>query len=99
MEVLADRLQGIELKLRQLALKVERLESENVDLLAENKKLKASLSQKDNAVGLLEDNLQKSQLSLDLMREKEPVRSKKIRKDIERYIKEIDKCIEWLNNA
>ena len=99
MQVISDKLEGIELKLRQLALKMERLQSQNADLLDENKTLRLKLSKQDNAVGLLEDNLHKSQQSLEKMRETEPPGSKKIRKDIERYIKEIDKCIEWLNHA
>lgn len=95
MQVLSDKLESIELKLRQLAIKIESLKSENASLLDENKKLRASLSEKSNAVGLLEDRLeQNSQQHVEMPRDNELKNSKKLKKDIERYIKEIDKCIE-----
>ena len=99
MVALSDKLQSIELKLRQLALKMEQLQNQNAQLLDDNKKLRIKLSQQDNAVGLLEDNLQKSQHNLEKVEKPKIPHSKRTRKDIERYIREIDKCIEWLNNV
>jgi len=95
MQVTSDKIEGIELKIRQLAMKLERLEGENTKLSEENKKLRAGISEKTNALGLLEENLQKSQLSLG--KPEAPKASKKLKKDIERYIRDIDKALEWLN--
>ena len=99
MVALSDKLESIELKLRQLALKMEQLQNNNAQLLEENKNLRKNLSKQDNAVGLLEDNLQKSQINLEKVAEPKAPHTKRTKKDIERYIREIDKCIEWLKNA
>ena len=99
MQVISDKLEGIELKVRQLASKLEGLQQDNAALLEENKKLRTQLSERNNAVGLLQEELKNSQQSLEQMKGLESRPSKKLKKDIERYIREIDKCIEWLNNT
>ena len=98
MQTLADKLSNIELKVRQLALKLERLKNENNTLVNENENLKAELNKKDSNVSLMQDQVAKAQNVLDKRRESDPEHSIKLRKDIEQYINEVDKCIEWLNN-
>jgi len=97
METLSNKLDEIELKLRQLALKVERLENSNRSLLEENQQLKAEMAKGGSKSSDLQLQLAKAQQALAQKRADDPEESKKLRKEIDRYIKEIDQCIEWLN--
>ncbi len=98
MQTLSEQLGNIELKVRQLALRLERLQNENKTLLQENTKLKAELSNKDDKLSQIEQKVAKTQVALEEKRENGPERSMKLRKEIEQYIDEVDKCIEWLQN-
>ncbi len=94
-----DKLSNIELKVRQLALKLERLNNENSTLLLENKRLKSELLQNSNKLGQMEEKVVRSKVALDTTKgDKDPEYSRKLRNEIEQYIGEIDKCIEWLQN-
>ena len=101
MDNLSEKISGIELKVRQLALKLERLQGENNTLLEENKQLKSDLSAMRDKAGQLEmkfahqqeSNVPSTKNGID------EAHSKKLRKEIDRHMKEIDKCIEWLQNS
>ncbi len=99
MEEILQKVDGIELKVRQLALKLERIQNENSLLQEENKQLKKELFSQQQLVGDMEQNLLKTQKALSKKREEDPEGSKKLRKAIDQYIDEIDKCIEWLQNS
>ncbi|MEM9918584.1 MAG: hypothetical protein AAF990_10835 [Bacteroidota bacterium] len=92
---LSDKLNSIELKVRQLALKLERLQSENTSLLNENNQLKTALREERNkpAIAIVPQNTVAVQERTDLEREK------KLRREIDQHIKQIDKCIEWLQKS
>ena len=94
-----QKVDGIELKVRQLALKLERVQNENSLLQEENKQLKKELFSQQKLVGDMEQNLLKTQKALSKKREEDPEGAKKLRKAIDQYIQEIDKCIEWLQNS
>ena len=98
LQSLTDKLNNIELKVRQLALRLERLQNENNTLLLENKKLKSELLQNTDKLGQMEEKVVRSKVALDSKRDNGPDNSKKLRKEIDQYINEIDKCIEWLQN-
>jgi len=97
-QALSEQIGGIESKVRQLASKLESLQKANNDLTTENKALKKDLIQKNTALLALE----KRSKTLPLVgktREGEEKRSKQLKKEIAQYIKEIDKCIDWLQNS
>ena len=98
-QLVTDKLNNIELKVRQLALRLERLQNENSTLLLENKKLKSELLQNTTKLGQMEEKVVRSKVALDLKKSSDPEHSKKLRKEIEQYIAEVDKCIEWLQNS
>ncbi len=98
MQNLSEKIGSIELKVRQLALLLERLQNENANLVDENKQLKDNLLDKNNRISELENGLANTKQVLERKRENDPESSRKLRKDIEQYIKEVDKCIEWLQN-
>jgi len=98
-QILAERLTGIEKKVKQLAKKMEQLQKNNLALEEENRKLKSGLavykqqaSQPPNVgVATTASNRANDKSGADK-------RSKKMKKEIEQYLKEIDKCIMWLQN-
>lgn len=97
-QALSEKIGGIESKVRQLASKLERLQEENNGLLDENKKLKKDLIQKNTEI----IGLEKRSKILPLAAKtngSEDKRSKQLKKEIAQYIKEIDKCIDWLQNS
>ncbi len=97
-QVIIERLTTIEKKVKQLARKMEQLQKDNLSLEEENRKIKSELAvykqQADQApaagianpipAGNHKSGADKS--------------SKKLKKEIEQYLKEIDKCIMWLQN-
>ena len=99
MQHLIDRLIQIELKVKQLALKAERLQQEQYILQKENEQLRNSLRAVQATKGLLEQKLADAQQQINGKDVEDPVKSKQLRKEIDQYIKEIDKCIEWLQNS
>jgi exonuclease VII small subunit len=97
-QVINERLTGIEKKVKQLAKKMEQLQKSNLALEEENRKLKSGL-----AVYKQQANQQLSLGVADttpISKDKSGVdrNSKKMKKEIEQYLKEIDKCILWLQN-
>ena len=47
----------------------------------------------------MEERVARSKVALDTASNSDPEHSKKLRKEIEQYIAEVDKCIEWLQNS
>lgn len=93
---LSEQIDSIELKIRQLALKMERLKKENAALQEENRQLKAELDRQKGTASVLKDKLETTQRALGLQREEQPEHSTKLKDQLDQYIHEIDQCIEWL---
>lgn len=97
MQALSDKITGIEEKVKLLARKLEQVQAESVALKEENRKLKTDLKviqEKGIQVGPPVAIAPK-------IKEKngEPLSSKKLKKEIDQYIKEINKCIAWLEKS
>ena len=97
-QALSEKIGGIESKVRQLASKLEHLQEENNALLNENKLLKKDLIQKNTEIIGLEKRSKILPLAVKTSGN-EDKRSKQLKKEIAQYIKEIDKCIDWLQNS
>lgn len=97
---LSEKIDSIELKVRELAFKLERLKKENAALREENKLLKAEVDGFNKAAAKATDFKENNntQRSSDEVEQTEGEQSEKLRAQIDQYIKEIDQCIEWLNN-
>lgn len=78
---------------------MERLQQENAALTEENRKLTDELASKGTMVSELQAKLANGQQKIVTEVKKEAGMDKKLRKEIDQYIKEIDKCIDWLQNA
>ncbi len=94
---LTEQIEGIEIKVRQLALKLERLQRENTGLLSENQQIKANMEKQEATISALKDKLENAQSALAQQTEEETEHSKHLKQLIDQYIVEIDKCIDWLH--
>ena len=96
---MTQQLDNIEQKVRQLAAAMDSLRQQNATLLRENNKLKAELEAQHERIGELTERLTNSQQALAGQRGDDSESTQKLKKQIDQYINEIDKCIEWLQNA
>ena len=91
MEQLNDKLGAIKIKAKQLALKIERLESENIVLKKQIKQLKAGEAKTGKVK--IGNKVTKKREASDLEEYKQ------LKKEVAQYIKEIDKCIEMVKEV
>lgn len=97
MQVLLKHIEHIEEKVQQLGKKMSSLEKEKALLLEENLKFKKDLEQLRNS----EKDLN---LQIDRMRNGEAkpgastFKQTEFRKELDFYIKEVDKCIQLMEN-
>lgn len=77
----ANIIDGLEIKLRQLAAKSDRQRADYAALVEQNEKLKRELDRQLGVVSALKDKLERNQV--------EPA-------TIEFCLQEIDRCIDWL---
>ena len=92
MRELVEKIEAIELKVRDLADKYARLKAEHVSLKEENRVLNKDLDRLKEEKNQLEVQLSTAiaEASAGKKSEKERV---KLKKELGQYIKEIDKCI------
>jgi len=95
---LSEKLEHIVGKLQNLQRKLERLEKDKANLQAENDKLKTGLqalqTSKDAAVYNILEHVEKEEQGKE--EETRAALDQDIRQQIDHYLSEIDRCIEWL---
>ena len=87
---LFDQIGNIELKVRQLIKKIERLTTENTKLLHEQKALKEMLAIHQADVIIFKEKI--TQIKKQFEEEGADNNSEKL----ERYLGEINQCIDWM---
>ncbi len=97
---LSEKLDAVEMKVRELAIKLERFRKENISLREENKRLAAQVERLRESASDLEAGPSHlaptgEQLPGEAGQE---VLTDKLKDQLTLYIREIDKCIEWLDN-
>ena len=97
-EILSNKISEVDAKVRQLAAKLHRMEAAYNQLQEEHKKLESELIQKNTELFKLEKRTKALPLTQKENRV-DQVRAKKMKKEIAQHLKEIDKCIEWLENS
>lgn len=99
MHNLSDKLDKMRDKLQELALKMDSLKAANTSLLDENEQLKAALKEKDSKVNTLKQQLTETQNATNyiVVAKNNSESSTEVKQKIDQYIKEIDKCIDWLS--
>jgi regulator of replication initiation timing len=97
MQALLQNIEGIELKIRALADKILKLKKEKEILIEENLSLKKDL---DHLKGVKKElELKLSEMILVPQKSKEGEEQKqKVKKELDFYLKEIDKCIDLMQN-
>ena len=104
---LSKRVDSFEIKLRQLASKIDRQRAENVALARENDELKSELDRQRGVVSSLKEKLTRAQqaagisgISEDAADQSSALPSdnkrEEIREQLDYCLREIDKCIQWL---
>lgn len=95
---LSTRLQQVVQKLESLHAKVQALEAENNQLRAENRALQHQLDAKPSAAASVGQNISEHAPRNEHTKQKgvRAALDQDIRQQIDHYLKEIDKCIEWL---
>lgn len=94
---LLERIDNIELKVRQLAQRLERTKRENTDLQLENESLKAELDRQHGITKVLNDKLEQAQRALGSTQEEQPEHAEQLKHQLDQYIEELNKCIAWLH--
>lgn len=87
---LFDQIGNIELKVRQLIKKIERLTTENTKLLEERKVLKETLATHQADLTIFKEKI--TQIKKQFEEDKGDNDSEKI----ERYLGEINQCMDWM---
>jgi predicted nuclease with TOPRIM domain len=98
-----NQLDGLEIKLRQLAAKMDRQRAAYEALVAENEQLKRDFDRQLGVVNSLKDKLERSQQQLETTgaatTASAPIpaaNGQQQREAIDFCIKEIDRCIDWM---
>ncbi|WP_116125500.1 hypothetical protein [Lewinella sp. IMCC34183] len=92
----ATQIDGLEIKLRQLAAKVERQRAQHEAVLAENETLKRELDHQLGVVSTLKDKLAQTQRPAPAAGSP-PADNAEQREAIEFCLQEIDRCLDWLH--
>jgi len=87
---LFDQIGNIELKVRQLIKRLERLTTENTKLLEEQKVLKETLATQQADVTIFKEKI--TQIKEQFEEEQDNSDPEKV----ERYLGEIKQCIDWM---
>ncbi len=91
----ATQIDGLEIKLRQLAAKVQRQRAQHEAVLAENENLKRDLDRQLGVVSSLKDKL--AQTQQPTAAGQPPADNEDQRETIEFCLREIDRCLDWLH--
>ncbi len=65
---------------------------------AENAALKTQLADREEQINFLQKELDTKQADWKALEEQKAGQSEQLKKQIDSYIEEIDRCIEWLQN-
>ncbi len=96
---LNEKIEQVDLKARQLALKMEHLQERNTKLTNENRNLQHKLENAIIMIADMEEKLEFTENNLAKKQKSDPQNVREMRKKIDSSIKDIDNCIEWLENS
>ena len=90
------QLERLEEKVTQLVQKIEYLRKENIMLIEENVKFKRDLEK--NKIGTAASQRGRVKAKGDGDAREKKTQAEQIRRDLEKYIVEVDKCMELINH-
>jgi regulator of replication initiation timing len=91
---LFDQIGNIELKIRQLIKKNNRLKQDRAALLEENHKLKEVLAKQQEKLSVFKDKLHLTQQEFEAVQGKSGM-STISRESMQKYFREMSQCVEW----
>ena len=86
-------------KLDSLEQKIIALRDETLRLRSENENMKTALAETEELIVDLRQQLKETQPPQAHGREQDPEATDRLRKQLDKYIEELNKCIEWMENA
>jgi seryl-tRNA synthetase len=99
MLALPEHISQIEHKVQLLVQKMKLLKRENAEMLEMIIEFKQQTEQYQKNLANLEAQLNKAKSAIKDDSTAKQLDSKKVKEEIEDYIKEIDKCLEWLQSV
>lgn len=91
-----EQVEHIELKIRQLAKRLERLRQENADLEEENRQLKNDLVRRDEKKEVLNERIQQMQTDFEAVVQGGKLTKAALQEQAAQYIQEVQQCVAWL---
>ena len=88
--------ENIEKKVSKLIKLYQSVQKEKEEILTENNKLELDLSNKDETINMLEEKIKLLRITKSVSTQDDE-RNKESRQKINKYVREIDKCIALLN--
>ena len=96
---LNDKIEQVDLKARQLGLKMQHLQDRNEKLIGENRNLQHQLNNAINMIADMEEKLEAAEAAVSKKQSSDPKEIKDIRKQIDASIEDMDNAIEWLEKS
>ena len=90
------KIDSIDLKVRELALQMQRLQARNAALIDENKDLKNRLLKAADVVDELQNRLADAEAALEAKPKQDPEEIIRVSKKINHHLEEINRCIKLL---
>lgn len=91
---LFDKIGNIELKVRQLIKKINRLKQEQITLSAENQLLREVLAKQQEKLSVFKDKLHLTQQAFEEVQERGEL-SEILGESTKKYFREMSQCVEW----
>lgn len=96
---LSEKLDLLDIKLRQYIQVNALLKQENAELHTQIQKFKANLATANDNMSQLQRQLEQSKAELELEEQDKVKQAKRLKKQLDQYITQIDECIDWLEQS
>ena len=96
---LSEKLDLLDIKLRQYIQFNALLKQENTELHAQNQKFKTNLASTNDKMVQLQRQLEQSKTELEQEEQDKEKQAKRLKKQLDQYITHIDECIDWLEQS
>ncbi|GAA5221462.1 hypothetical protein [Membranihabitans marinus] len=96
MEIFKERLNQLDHKLRQVGGKMSMLKRQNMQLLAENVRLKKQLEKNKNNTFVSDESRNEAEGKIETHANGREVEVEKLKSELDHYIKQLGACIEEL---
>jgi predicted nucleic acid-binding Zn-ribbon protein len=96
---LNDKIDQVDLKARQLGLKMQHLQDRNEKLVGETRNLRHQLNNAINMIADMEERLETAEAAASKKQSSDPKEVKDMRKQIDASIEDMDNAIEWMEKG